>query len=177
MTASQRAWGIARGLLALLFGAILIADPEDGFFFVAVGLSLSLIAYGVRELVYYFTMARYMVGGKLALYTGVIALDIGMFAGTLTDMPKIYIVLYLLGVHAFSGTIDVMRGMEARRMGASSWRTSMASGAVNIAISIVCVAFLHSAQMIVYIYAAGLAYSAIVRIVTACRKTAIEYIQ
>ncbi len=177
MSAGQRIRECLIGVFTLFLSFLLFFDPESGFTIAAGILSISLALVGLRELIYYFTMARHMVGGKTALYTGIIVLDIGMFAGALNDMPKLYIVLYLLGVHAFTGTIDVLRSTEARRMGAPSWRVSMASGAVNIAISIVCLAFLRSPRMIVYIYAAGLVWSALVRIAGACRRTAIVYIQ
>lgn len=177
MSGARRVREIIVSLLIIAFCVLIIFDPEKGFIIVAGILSLSLTIYGIRELIYYFTMARHMVGGKSALIIGVIAVDIGVFASTLTYLPNIYIVLYLLGIHAFSGAIDIMRSLEAKRMDAGSWRFKMASGAVNIVIAVLCVIFLNSTSMIVYIYTAGLAYSAVARIVTACRKTAIVYIQ
>lgn len=177
MSSGQRIRNVLLGLVTLLLCVVLIVNPEEGFPVIALVLSVSLVLFGARELVYYFSMARHMVGGKTSLYLGVIVLDLGMFALALDNMPQIYIVLYLLGVHAFSGVIDIMRSREAKRMGASSWRLNMASGAVNIVISAMCVIFLRSPNMIVYIYAAGLIWSACVRIVNACRKTAVVYIQ
>lgn len=177
MSAAQRIRSFLAGLFLIGLTVVMFVDPDDGFSIVATILSVSLIAFGVRELFYYFTMARFMVGGKSALYIGVIMLDAGVFALTLSDMPKLYIVLYLLIIHAFSGAVDVMRSTEARRLGAASWRLNLLSGVVNIAISVVCVIFLRSPHMIVYIYASGLAYSAVFRIVNACRKTAVVYIQ
>ena len=56
----------------------------------------------IRYLVFYLSMARNMVDGKLSLFYGIIALDLGMFAYTLQDIPPIYIVLYLLITHLFS---------------------------------------------------------------------------
>ncbi len=177
MTNSQRIGSILGGLFSLLLCLIIVLMPEDGLSIVALILCASLMLYGIRELAYYFTMARHMVGGKSVLYIGLIALDAGMFATTLKNMPKLYIALYLLAIHAFSGAIDVLRAMEAKRLGASSWRFSMATGLVNIAVSVVCAIFLRSEQMIAYLYAAGLAWSACVRIAGAFRKTAIVYIQ
>lgn len=177
MSGGKRVWEMLLGLLTLVLCLIMIVEPESGFKIVALILSTSLIVYGVREIVYYITMARHMVGGKSALYLGVIVLDIGAFAYTLVDVPSIYIVLYLLGVHAFSGAVDIMRSMEAKRLDAPSWRFSMFSGAVNIAVAVLCVVFLKSPDMIVYIYTAGLAYSALARMVSALRRTAVVYIQ
>ncbi len=177
MTNGQRIGSVLSGLFSLFLCLIIVLLPDDGLSVAALILCISLTLYGIRELAYYFMMARHMVDGKTVLYIGIIALDAGMFATTLKTMPKLYIALYLLAIHAFSGAIDVLRAMEAKRLGASSWRLSITSGLVNIAVSVVCVVFLRSEQMIAYLYAAGLAWSACVRIANAFRRTAIVYIQ
>ena len=131
-------------------------------------LSVSLTLYGLRVLLYYFSMARHMVGGKRILYQGLIIFDLGIFTLTVVDNPKIYIILYLLGIHAFAGRFE------------GPWRMDMASGVVNVSIAIlavVCGFFLNNMQDIVYIYASGLFYSAVLKIVNALRKTSIIYIQ
>ena len=91
----------------------------------------------------------------------------------------VYVILYLLAIHAFAGVVDVMRAMEARRFD-GPWRMDMATGVVNVAIAIlavICGFFLNNMQDIVYIYASGLIYSAVLKIVNALRKTSIIYIQ
>lgn len=73
-----------------------------------------------------------------------------------------------------------MRAREARLLGSPIWIYKVAYGATNILISLAVVigGFTeHSAKFAVYIYAGGLIYSAIVRIVSAFRKTAIVYIK
>ncbi|MBQ9679097.1 MAG: DUF308 domain-containing protein [Ruminococcus sp.] len=177
MTGGRRVTDILVGVLTMLLGFALILFPKHGLSIVAGILSMTMIVYGVRMLIYYCSMARHMVGGRTMLYIAVIVLDLGVFAWTLTDIPKIYIVLYLAVVHAFSGVIDIMRGLEAKKYKAPSWRLSALSGAVNLTVAILCIVFLGSTDMIVYIYSAGLIYSAVTRIITAFRKTAIVYIQ
>ena len=177
MSAGQRIRSFLLGLFTLLLSLLMILFPEDGFPTVALIISISLIIFGIRRLFYYFTMARHMVGGKSALYVGMIVLDLGIFAYTLDQLPKIYVVLYLLGIHAFAGAIEVLRSLEAKRVGAVSWRMKLVSGLINIVISVLCVIFLRSTNVIVYIYAAGLAWTSCARIFTAFRKTAIIYIQ
>lgn len=177
MNSGQRIKNILIGLLIILGSIILIALPEEGLIITAAVLSLSLFIYGIRMLIYYLTMARHMVGGRIMLYLAVIVLDFGMFTMMMTSIPKIYIALYLLAIYAFSGAIDILRALEAKKYQASSWRFKLISGVINIVIAILCVVFIGSTNMIVYLYCAGLIYSAIVRIVTAFRKTAIVYIQ
>ena len=177
MNGGKRITNVLAGIVMLLMGAVLILLPYEGLPLVALILSFSLIVYGVRTLIYYVTMARHMVGGRMMLYIAVIVLDFGVFIWTLADIPKIYIVLYLVVIHAFSGAIDLMRGIEAKRYHASSWKLSFFSGVVNIAIAILSVVFIRSVNVIVILYAIGLIYSAITRIITAFRRTAVVYIQ
>ena len=135
-----------------------------------------MVIYGIRSLVYYFTMARHMVGGKYSLYLGVIALDFGMFTLAMSDIPRLYIAIYLMFCHAFSGVIDIMRGLEARSY-EGSWKLTTTHGLVSVFIAIACCVFIRSNMILVYIYAAGLMYSSCIRIITAFRRSAIVYIQ
>ena len=153
MTSMKRVQKVLLALLMLLCACFLVADPEDGFTVVALIVSISLTAYGIRTLFYYFTMARHMVGGKSILFIGIILTDLGVFSLTTADDPKLFLVVYLLGVHAFSGAMGVLRALEAKRL------------------------LLRSTASLSYIYAATLFYSACVQLVSAFRKTAIVYIQ
>ena len=176
MSGVQRIKDILIGILIILGAVILIAFPKEGFIITAAILSLSLFIYGIKTLIYYFTMARHMVGGRIMLYLAVVVLDLGMFTMMLTNIPKIYIVLYLLVIYAFAGVVDILRALEAKKYQTSSWKLSLISGIISVVVAVLCVVFIGSTNMIVYFYSAGLIYSAIVRIVTACRKTAIVYI-
>lgn len=177
MSGGQRIKNVLIGVLIILGAVILIAFPEEGIIITASILSLSLFVYGIKTLIYYITMTRHMVGGRIMLYLAVVVLDLGMFTMMLTNIPKMYIALYLVVVYAFSGAIDILRALEAKKYQAPSWRFSLISGIISVVIAILCIVFIGSTNMIVYLYSAGLIYSAIVRIITAFRKTAIVYIQ
>ena len=177
MSGGQRIKNVLIGILIILGAVILIAFPEEGIIITASILSLSLFIYGIKTLIYYITMTRHMVGGRIMLYLAVVVLDLGMFTMMLTNIPKMYIALYLVVVYAFSGAIDILRALEAKKYQAPSWRFSLISGIISVVIAILCIVFIGSTNMIVYLYSAGLIYSAIARIVTAFRKTAIVYIQ
>ncbi len=177
MSSGQRIKNILIGIAIILGALILIAFPEEGMIITASILSLSLFIYGIKTLIYYVTMARHMVGGRIMLYLAVVVLDLGMFTMMLTNIPKIYIVLYLVVVYAFAGVVSILRALEAKRYQAPMWKLSLISGIINVVIAILCIIFMRSTNMIVYLYCAGLIYSAIVRIVTAFRETAIVYIQ
>lgn len=177
MSSGQRIKNVLIGILIILGAVILIAFPEEGLIITASILSLSLFFYGIKTLIYYITMARHMVGGRIMLYLAVVVLDLGMFTMMLTNIPKMYIALYLVVVYAFSAAIDILRALEAKKYQAPSWRFSLISGVINAVVAVLCIVFIGSTNMIVYLYCAGLIYSAIIRIVTAFRKTAIVYIQ
>ena len=179
MSKFQRILNIVSGLFFLGCGMLMLISPNKGYYFVALILSLSLILWGIRLLVYYVTMARYMVGGKFILFFGLIILDCGLFTVTLASVPPMYVVLYLLVVHAFGGLVDILRGNEARRLEAPKWQRSIAFGAINIIIALValgCGILRNSPDVVVVIYGLGMIYSAFGRIISAFRRTEIIYI-
>lgn len=177
MNTGQRIVGIITGLVMIALSVLMVVNTELGLGAAAAILSISLSLYGLRCLLYYFSMARHMVGGKLLLYVGIIAMDLGAFTAMLGQTPRGYIILYLLGAHVFAGAVDILRGREAKSYGGSSWKLHIVHGAVNILVALACLVFLKSSNVIVWIYAAGLLYSALVRIASALRRSAIVYIQ
>ena len=176
MTKLKRVTNIVTGLLMILFGILLIVSPDDAYVLVISVLSLTFAFIGLRDLVYYFTMARFMVNGRLILYKGAIFLDFGLVSASLIDMPRIYLILYLVAMHAFSGVVEILRAKEAKGYGAS-WRLKFSHGIVNILLALCCLVFIRMTNMAIYIYAMGLLYSAAIRIITAFRKTTLVYIQ
>ena len=131
MTSIQRIEKILVGLLMLACCALMVYEPDVGFYVVALILALMMLIYALRCFIFYFSMARHMVGGKSLLFRGIIVLDLAVFTISMVDDPKMYIILYLLGIHAFAGVTGVLRALEARRYGAPSWRWSMALGIGN----------------------------------------------
>lgn len=179
MTKIQRVKRILSGILMLACCFLLVKEPEIGLYVVALILGVSLLLSGLRSLIFYFTMSRHMVGGKATLYRGIIILDLAVFTLSMVDDPHYFIMLYLLGIHAFSGVMEILHALEARRYG-GAWRRSLAAGVINILVAlaaVIAVVFLHSTTDLVFLYAACLFYSACVQFVSAFQKTAIVYIQ
>ena len=149
------------------------------FFTSALILSLSLVVYGIRLTWYYFRMARHMVGGKMLLCQGILVLDIGLFSSSVITQSRVYVLGYLLVIYAFSGGIDILRALEAKRYGAPAWKWKLISGCITIAAAVtigVAGFCFGSVDFVVYGYCASLFYTAVTRLVTAFRKTAIVYI-
>ena len=165
--------------MGMLLGSIILAlEPENGYHIIAFLLSISLTVSGIRFLVYYFTMARNMVGGKSILYRALILMDLGLFTWTTINIPKIYLICHLLISHGFSGLVDMLKAVEDKKLQSSSWRMSFIYGLGNLltAVAAFTCVLNRSTALVVDIYCVGLAYSAIMQMVSAFRKTAIIYV-
>lgn len=180
MTVVQRIKNIITGVGMIAGGILMTLYPDMGIGAAALILSISLTLYGFRQIIYYITLARKMVGGRRILYRGVIILDLGLFTLTVSDNTKVYVAFYLLGIHFFYGIIDILRSREARRINAPSWKLSLITGLGNIMITVIAFIFaadLRTLNILVYLYAAGVIYSGFLRILSSLRRTAIIYIQ
>lgn len=138
-----------------------------------------MFVYGIRLLIYYFSMARHMVGGKSTLYQAIIVLDLGLFTGSMISMSDYIVTIYLLSIFAFSGVIDILRSLEAKKNGAS-WRMKFITGCISVIMALALVVtglVLRNTTYLVYGYCFTLVYSGIMRIVASFRKTAMVYIQ
>ena len=179
MTKARRVTNIFQSIIMILFSLVLFINPENSISIVIgiVGLGMTLKGFGV--LIYYFWMAKSMVGGKLVLYRGIILLDLGIFTSSLANDQFFYIFLYIAIVNAFAGLVAILRSRESKMLGSSKWINSAVYGIVVIilmvAAIIICVTF-NSIVFPIYIYAASLLYSAIQKLSASFRRTAIVYI-
>lgn len=176
MTRMQKIRSIFVAIVTILASIYMIVEPDDGLITMALILSIALVAMGLKYLIYYFTMARHMVGGKGILFYGLIVFNFGLFTLSLSNIPKLYLVLYLVVINGFSAAVTILRGLNAKKMH-SSWRLSISHGILNLALAFFCIIFVRSTSVVVYVYCFGLIYSSIIRIISAFRKTAVVYIQ
>ena len=154
----------------------LMLYPEEALILVVIVLGVWLVVFGTRNLVYYFTMARHMVGGLSLLFVALIAIDLGAFAITLIGNRRFAIVLYLIGFNAFTGVVCILRAVEAKMLD-SRWKPNLIHGIVCFALVIASLVFIGSDRIIIAIFCFGLVYAACVRIASAVRPTEIVYIQ
>ena len=176
MSSAQRIKNILIGIAMIIFGIIMLSVGDKGFIVLLLVLGISLMVYGIGNLIYYFRMARHMVGGNLILYLGIITLDIGAFTISVYTISKNYVFTYLLITLCFSGVVLLLRGLESKSVGAPMWKWKVAEGIALLLAAIICFAFLKNETIAVYAFAIGLFYSAIVRIVSSFRRTAMVYI-
>lgn len=177
MTKARRVGNILTGLIMLFLGLQMVVEPSRTYKLIILVLGFTLLISGVRSLVYYFTMAKHMVGGRAVLYRAVIVLDIGLFSLSLTNIPLLFVVLYLAAMHGFTGFVDILRAREAHRMKAGSWKLNFSAGLINVIMAALCLIFLGSEIVAAEIYGLGLMYAGLIRIVQAFRRTAVVYIQ
>ena len=177
MTKLQRAGSMITGVLMILFSLLLIIDMKHNYIYVVAALTIVMTFSAIRMLWYYFTSARLMVGGKRILYRGIIFLDLAIFTGSLTDVPLIYIVLYLVAFNGFAGIVDMGLAINAKRANSPTWKLKLSAGVVELGMALLCLCFIHNINVAVYVYAIGVAYAGLVRIISAFKKTEVVYIQ
>ena len=173
MTVFQRTKSFLFGLLMLGTAILFIAYPDDDSYTDVIWiLSTGMAVKGIKDIIYYFMMARHMVGGKIILFQGVVILDLAMFTSSLSNVPKIYIFLYLIVIHAFSGVIETLRALESRKTLAGPWKLKLGHGIINFMLALACLVFIKQTNSALIIYSIGLIYSASIRIISAFRRTA-----
>lgn len=178
MTKVQRIVSVIIGIISIGLAIFLIKNRKEGAVYTMAILGAGLIAAGIRQVIYYFTMARFMVGGRLSLYKGLVILDLGLFTITIIDnLPNTYMIIYLVVVHGFTGLVEVLRAFEERGYGNKRWKLKMAHGIVDLGMAVLCLVLIRNLSIAVIVYSIGLIYSSILRIITAFSKTTIVYIQ
>ena len=138
MSRIQRITSAVTGIVLLLVSAGMIYLGKEGFYLVLALLTISLTAAGLRQLYYYLTMARHMVGGWKILFQGVVILDLGMITLTLStaDIHPRYIMLYLIGVNLFNAAVDILKALEARRLDAPAWEFTLSAGGLELFLAV-----------------------------------------
>ena len=179
MTKADRVKNILRGIAIVLLSIGLIVYSTDALPVVLLLIGVGMTLKGFRALIYYFVMARSMVGGKRALYRGILFLDLGLFTSSLANDPSVVIILYIAAVNAFAGFVAILRTREAKKWGSPRWKQPAVYAAFSLAMAVTVLIsglIFKNYDMTVYVYAAGLLYSAILLIASAFRRTAIVYI-
>ena len=179
MNIFKRARKILLGMGMIIGGFLFLLIPEAGYQVLIIILSISLLVYGVKTIIYYFTMARNMVGGKSALFKSIILLDTAMLTASFSTLRPAYLILYLVGMYAVSGVINILRSAEAKKFDSPMWKMKLASGIINILIAVIAMVFglfLHSAEMPVYLFAGVVINSGVFSIAGAFQKEKPIYI-
>ena len=164
----------AIGSLFMIAVAVIMffMDAEHGLKLVLLIIQTGVTLRGLQAVIYYFSMARHMVGGMIFL-------DLGVLAGTIFEHPAVYTLIYISALHIFTGVVSSLRANESRRIG-TSWRLKMTYGITNILLAVVvltCGIAFGRLGIAVWVYSIGLIYSSVLNIASSFRQTKIVYIQ
>lgn len=154
-------------------------DAMHGLKLVLLIIQAGMTLRGLQAVIYYFSMARHMVGGKNVLFRGMVFLDLGILAGAIFEHPAAYILIYISLLHIFTGLVSVLRAGESKRIG-TSWRLKMTYGITNILLALIvltCGIAFGRLRIAVWVYSIGLIYSSVLSIISSFRRTEIVYIQ
>jgi len=176
MTKFQRIKGVLSALIMIIFAGLILNFKDYGVQIISILVWLSLTAEGIYELFYYFLMARHMVRGEAVLYKALLVCDLAIFTFAITTIPSAYILIYLTVIFGFSGLVSVLRAMEARKNGAESWRFNAFQGLFNVALAVLCLIFIRAGQPAGLLYSIMLINSAIFKLISSFRRTAVIYI-
>ena len=179
MTKRNRIINILRGVLSILLALLLIIIPNSGLTLVLFIIGIGLTLKGIQTLLYYFSIARHMVDGKLVLCQGLIFLDLGMFTSSIADNPAGFLIAYIAAVDAFTGLVSILHSLESNRNGSLKWRYDFIFGLVSMLLAVIVLIggfVLKRPYVSVCAYAFGLIYSSVMQITSAFRRNAIVYI-
>ena len=180
MSTVQRIKNVLISLLLFLISFVIVTAPRSAYDFVYYVISLMLLIYGLRLLWNYIVMARHMVDGKIILFQAIIVLDAALFMMTIARMADYIVLIYLLGIYAVSGAVDILRAFEAKRNRSSLWKKKIIIGVVESGIAVILVVIgiiLRNTDVLVYGFAVTLISSGILKLYDTFRRTAIVYIQ
>lgn len=177
MSIGTRIIKIITGILIIAGAIFMIMLPEFGYLAIAAILGITMLISGIKSLVYYFTMACHMVGGRDTLYSSLIIIDLALFTLSVADVPKIFVMLYLVAVFGATGLLRVLRGMEARKKKAQNWSGYFISGVIYLIFTLLCICFVSNAVVMVVVYSIGLIFMGVSRIAGAFQRSKIVYIQ
>jgi uncharacterized membrane protein HdeD (DUF308 family) len=180
MTKARRVTNIFQSIIMILFSLVLFINPENSISIVIGIVGLGMTLNGIRSLIYYFSMAKHMVGGKTVLYRGIIFLDIGILTSSLADAPGRSLIIYISAVCIFTGFVAILRAREEKSWGSRRWIGKLVYGSIYILIAgavLYCGFAWDMPEVAVDAYALGLVWSAAGKIASAFRRTAIVYIQ
>lgn len=176
MGSMRRLSRLLYGIFMLASAILLIAFPKDGALFVVAIIDIVLLIYGLRMLIYYFALSRFMVGGIMTLYKSIIVIDFGLFLFYLDEIPYKIVMLYLIGLMAFNAVRSILSAHEMKRLGNTAWKRRFIYGVIKLAFALGSFFAHDSMEVVTIMYSLGLIHAAVFNIESAFKKSAIIYI-
>lgn len=169
---------VALVMIAAAIGLTLYTEVAMPFMLAFIGIGFTI--KGLSTLLYYYSTARFMVGGKTVLYRGIILLEFGLFTSSLADHPGPFVIMYLAAVNLYSGVVQLLRVIETFRLKSRRWIFILLHSLFYFAMGFgVIYAGLVQGRtdIAAYAYSLGITASALNRIRMSFARTDIVYIQ
>ena len=178
MTRWQRLKSILFSLFLLLVASLplWIKDQDVVYDLIVLVFGVSLLIRAIRNLIFFFTMGRFMIGAKSILLRGVIVFDFALFTLSVTRMPTPFITLYLSGIMIFAGVVDLMRARDSGKI-SGHWMIRAFQGVFGIVCGLLCLFNIRNTGTAVLFFSLHLFSTAMGSIITAMRPSAIVAIQ
>ena len=177
MSKVRRVLTILASLCCILGAVSLMLIPDIAYEVLALGIGLTLVYYGVRYIIYYLTNAQHMVGGKWFLLIGIIMFDMGVFATAIYDRAQKLTLIYIICAQLVAAVLGLIRAAGDKKDNNPSWKLHLAQSIGSFVQVILCVIFINSSMIPLYLYCIYSIYTAILMIISAFKKTAIVYVQ
>lgn len=177
MSKTKRVWNIFVAFFTIFGALVLMLVPDLAFSLIAACVGLMLTLRGLKFLIYYVTHAQHMVGGKRLLLVGLILFDMGVFASLIYDQTQFLTIIYVIAIHIVWVVLRFARAVSNKGDGNPGWKIDLAQGIGNLIQVILCLVFINSIEIPVFIYCIGVIYTAVLKIIASCKRTAIVYVQ
>lgn len=177
MNKLNRTLNIFKGLVTLAIGlVILLVDTSLGYVVACLIIGIFITCKGIGKLIYFFSSARHMVGGRIIFINSVVYIDLGLVSiFVLLETPALAMA-YLVCVFMLDGVIDITRCVELKKNDSKKWILKLIKGLITILIGIVCIVSSQSIDVALLIFGIGWIVLAVEDFIAAFSKSAIQYI-
>ncbi len=181
MSISGRISTFIRGFFLILAAIIVFINPvlegiSVGKITISLAVSIFILFHAIKNLIYYFTMARLMVGGKTILYRGILFLDLGLFTLIIFAMPDLYLKIIMGSFALFYGVIVILRANEQKKH-ESNYIFKLVEGIIYLVASIFVFVSIALTSLTFIIFGVVFALYGIIAIYKTFKRSSVTFIQ
>lgn len=177
MSKIGRVFKIFKSILMLTLGALILLLPSSRSYVVACTLiGVVITINGLKDLIFYISSARHMVGGGRIFINSVIMMDLGLISFMILYESPVIAMLYLVSIFVVMGAIDIARSIETKKNEYKFWFVGLIKGILAILVGVACFILADSIDIMLLVFGIGLIVIAVEGIAMSFTKSAIEYI-
>ncbi|MCQ2802440.1 MAG: DUF308 domain-containing protein [Bacilli bacterium] len=153
---------------------ILPIDSSSDIIAFIIGILISIKA--LKGLVYYFTSAKNMIGGRRILINNIILLDFGLVSFFVTIKHSELAMLYFIILLTIFAGIDILRAIEIKNSDGKRWIFRLIKGIITLILGILCMIFIKSPYIMATIFGIAWLIYGLSGAVQVFKRTSIGYI-